>query len=331
VRAAVAALGIVLGVAAPAAAQDRVLATYRVDAWDVADLAWARSPAGQPLRVLVHGTLSSSIDGSEIDALELHSGGRVVEGAPVAFPPGTRLVERRGPHRYLFEVPPGGTIGLNTFFLASRVLATASEYRASVSGAIVVELLEPAGAAPAASPGPIAAAAPSPFALAGTALGLPLLAFGLFVYARRRISREDELLRRVRRARTAILREARALGPAFDGALASAEALCEAARKQRDHVTAIERAITRTAWVRAEPASLGQASLRVRRDEAAAKLHSIVSRLEETVVRMASCVADRSAIPDLERDLSAMRSEVEVGESVEQEIAALADRGGRPS
>ena len=52
-------------------------------------------------------------------------------------------------------------------------------------------------------------------------------------------------------------------------------------------------------------------------------LDAIVGRLEETVVRMAACVADRSAIADLARDLDRLRGELEVGESVEQELARI--------
>nr|MDQ3037133.1 hypothetical protein [Myxococcota bacterium] len=115
----------------------------------------------------------------------------------------------------------------------------------------------------------------------------------------------------------------RALGVAFEGALASAEALVRAARSQREHVTQLDRALARTAWVSTPIARGGRATLLARREEAVAKLEAIVARLEETLVRMAACVADRSAIAGIERDLAGLRGEVEVGESVEQEIAAI--------
>lgn len=318
---------VVAAIAAEASAQERVVATLRIDGWDRADVSWVHGPTA---RVLLRGTLSCAIDGSEIDAMEVVSASRVLgDGSPLAFPPGSRLVERRGPHAYLFEVPTGAgaSIALNVPALASRHLVTASELRQSLSGVIVAEVLGPEGV-PLAEAAPVATAsvAPglSPAALAGAVtLSVPLLALGIVLARRRSRDREAELMARVARARSAIAREAKVLGPAFDGAFASASALGDAALRQRAHIAELDRAIARSGWVRGGAASATLLSIHARRDEARARLESIVDQLEETVVRMAACVADRSAIAGLERDLARARSEVEVGESVEQEIARI--------
>lgn len=314
-------------VTSTAAAQERVIASSRVDAWDSADLSWVTTPDGAPFRVLVRGTLTSSLDGAEIDALEVALPGcTLADAPPLVFPAGTQLIERRGAHAYLLEIPPGhgNTIALNVVALASRNLVTASEARASITGAIFVDVLgtTPAPSVASAPPTP-AAGSLQPMAIAGAALGLPMIALGLFMASRRRASREDELVARATRARRAILREARTLGPAFDGALASAQQLFEAATRQREHLAEIDRALARSGWVRAETAAAGLEVLRARRAEGLVRLDAIVGRLEETVVRMAACVADRSAIADLARDLDRLRGELEVGESVEQELARI--------
>ncbi|AKF11689.1 hypothetical protein DB32_008838 [Sandaracinus amylolyticus] len=316
----------VVAIAARAGAQDRVVATYRIDAWDRADVSWA---PGATVRVLLRGTLSNAIDGSEIDAMHVTTASRSMEDAsPLVFPAGARLIEQRGPHAYLVEVPAGAgaTIGLNVPALAARHLVTVSELRASLSGVIVAEVLGDE-AAPIVHDAPTAAVVEprvSPAGLAGAVtLSVPLLVLGIVLARRRRHDHDAALMARVTKARAAIAREAKVLGAAFDGAFASASALVDAATRQRAHLVELDRAIGRSAWVRSEAASATLSTMHARRAEARAKLESIVAQLEETVVRMAACVADRSAIAGLERDLARARSEVEVGESVEAEIARI--------
>jgi hypothetical protein len=315
--------------AGPAQAQDRVVSTLRVDAWDVADLSWVHPPPGEPVRVLVRGSLTNARDGSELDAMRTTTHSRVIEGSPLVLPAGTTLVEERGPHAYLLEIPAGhgASIGLNTVALAGRLLVPASEVRSAITGAILVDVLAPSSAPPIVEAPPMpSAAAPSsmtPLALGGAAIGIPLVGLVGLVLSRRRIRREDALVGRARRARSAIEREAKELGPAFDGALASARALGEAAEHQRAHLAAIDRALARTAWVRSAAAGAQRATLTSRRIEAIGRLDEITTRLEESVVRMAACVADRGAIAGLERDLRAMKSELEVGELVLGELDAL--------
>lgn len=328
-RALLGALGLVLALASSARAQETVISSARVDAWDRADLSWVTPPAGAPIRVVVRGTLTCALDGSEIDALEVVTPTRTLaDVSPLVFPEGTQLVERRGDHAYLFEVPPGrGTsIALNVAAIAGRHLVTASEARSAITGAIMVEVLG-APAAPVASTPALAVVEPAstqPLALAGAAVGLPMLAFGLFLATRRRRAPEAELIARATRAQRAIVREARTLGPAFDGALVSAETLFASAIRQRAHLAELDRALARTGWVSSAGAAAGLDVLRARRAEGVARLDAIVARLEETVVRMAACVADRTAIADLARDLERLRGELEVGESVEQELASIA-------
>lgn len=314
---------VIAAVAARAGAQERVVATSRVDAWDRADLSWVPGPT---VRVVLRGTLSNAIDGSEIDAMHVTTASRSLEdGSPLVFPAGARLVEQRGPSVYLVELPAGqgASIGLNVPALAARHLVTASELRASLTGVILVEVLGE-DAPPVVTSVAAAPVTSSSAALAGAAmLSLPLLALGLVLARRRRTDRDAALMARVARARAAITREARTLGAAFEGALASANALAEAAGRQRAHLVELDRAIARAGWVRSEAASASLATMHARRAEGLAKLEAIVAQLEETVVRMAACVADRSAIAGLERDLARARSEVEVGESVEQELAGI--------
>ncbi|UJR84855.1 hypothetical protein [Sandaracinus amylolyticus] len=289
-------------------------------------MSWAPGPT---VRVVLRGTLSNAIDGSEIDAMHVTTTSRSMEDAsPLVFPAGARMIEQRGPHAYLVEMPTGAgaTIGLNVASLAARHLVTVSELRASLSGVIVAEVLGDE-VAPIVHDVPSAAVVEpsvSPAALAGAVtLSVPLFALGIVLARRRRRDHEAALMARVTKARAAIAREAKALGPAFEGALESANALAGAATRQKAHLVELDRAITRSAWVRSEAASATLSTMHARRAEARAKLESIVAQLEETVVRMAACVADRSAIAGLERDLARVRSEVEVGESVEAEIAKI--------
>lgn len=342
VAAAIATLAGEVAARAQEGAREHVVATYRVDAWDRADLSWARPLVETGMvRVVVRGTLSSALDGAEIDGMRVITAARIDDAQqPLVFPDGTRLVSVRGAHEYVLDVPAGAgsTIALNVPALAGRHLVTASELRSAISGAIFVDVLSDVAPAAPAAGGPAAAATAagipnrsaqmSAAAVAGGALGVPLLGFALLVAARRRRRAlpEDALMLRARRAQSAIVRESRELGAAFDGALASAEALGDAARRQREHLVELDRALERTAWVRAEGASAERAALLARRADATSKLEAIVARLEETVVRMAACVADRSAIVGIERDLARLRGEVEVGESVEQDLAAL-ERG----
>ncbi|MDQ3035981.1 MAG: hypothetical protein M3Y87_26490, partial [Myxococcota bacterium] len=215
-RAGVLAWGLALAVgavAAGASAQDRehVLGSVRLDAWEAADLSWyAPAQGSTTVRVLVRGSMTCALDGAEIDAMRITTTSRVLDAAtPVVFPPGARFVEQRGAHAYVFELATdeSATIALNVPGLASRYLVTASELRDSLTGAIFVDVLGPPPSPGVAAAAPASAEIPSEnsdltgVALAGSALGLPLLAFGLFFATRRRRTREDRLMTRVRRAR----------------------------------------------------------------------------------------------------------------------------------
>ena len=130
-RAALAALWTTLLLASVASAQEtRVLERLRVDAWDTADLAWAPAYHDDYVRIVVSGTLTSTLDGAQIDARRVSRGGAADQSVtPLLLPQGSILVEERGPHVFVFDVPRAAGIqaGLNLWGLGARHMVTPSE------------------------------------------------------------------------------------------------------------------------------------------------------------------------------------------------------------
>jgi hypothetical protein len=155
------------------------------------------------VRIVLTGTITTSIDGSEIDALGrrvVDRAGRATEGNYLVLPDGARVIESdEVAGRFVAELPvaPSMPIGLDLYALARLHLVTRSDVARSLSGAIEVELLVPPAPAPAGGPAPAPAPdeepeeveepGPSVGAIAGFAIAVPLLAL-LGAAIRRRFS-----------------------------------------------------------------------------------------------------------------------------------------------
>jgi hypothetical protein len=160
-------------------------------------------PGVDRVRVVLTGTVTTSIDGSEIDALGrrvVDRAGRATEGSYLVLPDGARVIESDDvAGRFVAELPVASSmrIGLDLHAIARRHLITRSEVARSLSGAIEVELLVPLAPAAAATPAPapapeaepadVESPGPSVGAIAGFAIGVPLLAL-LAAGIRRRFS-----------------------------------------------------------------------------------------------------------------------------------------------
>jgi len=310
----------------PASAQDR---TWNVDhrVGIDADHVVIDVPAtddGAPTRVRVHGTIDSTLDGSELDALTLRRGGGddLATGAPLLLSEGAHVVDADAlAHRYVIEAPPGTPIhaSLAIARMAATHLVTATELRASLRGALEVDVLRRTEVAtfsvvnvpPTESSGPLAVL------LAGV-----LGAIG-FVFLRKREPEEARLLRRARRAREAIATRARALGPGLAGVIAPAERLEAAIRRAREHITTIERAIAATRWTEGEAARTHVRSLEQRRDAVRSDLARMTGELEAALVRLTSLETERHADTEGDAIAARVRAEVELAEDVEREVARL--------
>lgn len=280
---------------------------------------------GAPTRVRLSGTLSSSLDGAELDGATVTHAGTADEalGPAVLLSPGAVIVEASPlVHRYVVEAPPGTPIRLTLAVsrLAARRLVTASEVRASLSGAIEVETLRPPAGAPATE---LAAVAPdAPGGMSAIALALLLgSAGGAFLL--RREPEEARLVRRARRASTAIAVKARTLGPAFVGCIGPASRLEEAARRARAHVLVLDRALAETRWATSDGARTRVVDLEARRARARADLARVVEQLEVTLLRLTSLGTERHAETEVAAVVRRMQDELDIGETVEREVAAL--------
>lgn len=324
-------VALALLVAGSAAAQDRWTVAHRVAlplSGAPIDLATLAGPGEDPVRIALKGSYSFAVDGSRIDAFGAHGARHsdVAQGAFVILPPGAQIVARDPlAHRYELEIPRSGSmpIAFNVTPLAMRHLMTASEARASLSGAIELEHLVPPPAPP-----PVAtvvaqeASALSPLSWAGGGLGLGAL-FGLgLLLARRRRDPKLTLLRRARRAQRSIASECAALGPAFDPVAASALRLLEAAERSEVHRHEVERAIARTRW--AASATAERARLHEQSERARRRTVDIVTRLEQTATTLAGRRAEAASATGVDALLGELGDDLDAAVSAEEDVARLA-------
>lgn len=284
---------------------------------------------GTPVRVRLHGSLNDGFDGAEIDAL-----GRSVSGTfePtdrfVGRPPNARPVHTdASAHDATYELSPNTDLRftLNVPALASSHLVTASEMRGRLDGAIEVELLVPESAIPVDAP--IAAAAVRepegmgflPYGVGGGGL-LLALAMGLMMRRRTEVPREVELSARAKRAHDNLVKDAKALGPQFEGVIPPGDKLLDAAKRSRDHLGEIDRALKDASFVKSAAAEARLQDLREDRKRALEQLSDVVSGLEEAVVRLAASRADRVAVTDIAGALSKVHDEVSIGREVDAEL-----------
>jgi hypothetical protein len=331
---------------APAAADDerwvrvgRAAASPRTPGLALASLLTdAGVRADAPVRLRLRGTITDGIDGAEIDALGRRLGGLDAPSERwVVRPAGAREIERDpAGHTVTLEVPPGAAlqVGIDVGALAASHLVTASEMRARLDGAIEVEVLVPASALPAEMPAEVPAEMPAevpahaPARAAATSSplvpyggGALVLGLGLALARWRRfLAPGRALLDRARRAHTALVRDARRLGPQFEGVIGPADALLEGARRSSQHLVEIERALRDTAFVESAAAAARLDALRAERASALRRLEDGVSGLEEAVVRLAHSRADRAAVTDLAAVLGRLGDEITIGREVDAEL-----------
>lgn len=288
---------------------------------DVAALATGEGP----VRIVLVGSYFFALDGAEVDAFGAHTPGErdVSAGALVTLPPGSRVVASDPTaHRYEIEVPraPSMPVAFNVAPLAMRHLITVSEARASLRGAIELEVVVPPPPAPPAAAMVARRASSSPFPWMGGALGVSTLGGIGLLLARRRRARV--LLRRAHRAERSIARECAVLGPAFDPVAASARRLLESAERSTTHRREVERALARTRW--AESAAAERAHLRGQAEGARRKLVEIVARLEQTATQLAGRRAESAKDTAVEALLDELSDDLEAAVSAEEDVTRLA-------
>jgi hypothetical protein len=323
-------IALALLVTVPAAAQDRWTVAQRVAlpmSGAPIDLAILAGPGEEPVRIALTGSYSFAVDGSRIDAFGAHSASRsdVAEGAFVILPPGAQIVARDPlAHRYELEIPRSGSmpVAFNVLPLAMRHLMTASEARASLTGAIELEhLVPPAPDLPMPVVVAYEASALSPLSWAGGGVGLGAL-FGLgLLLARRRRDPMLTLLRRAQRARRSIASECAILGPAFDPVAASTLRLFEAAERSEAHRREVERAIARTQW--ATSATAERARLHEQSERARLRIVDIVTRLEQTATTLAGRRAEAASATGVETLLGELGDDLDAAVSAEEDVARI--------
>jgi hypothetical protein len=295
------------------------------------DAVSAAAPGTRMVRIALSGTMSCSIDGSEIDALSRFVGTLRDDatGPFVRLPRDARLISSDpASHRYVFEIPADATegIALDIAPIAARYLITPTEARSSLIGAIEVEVLDP--------PVPLAGyvgleRAPAstllPLGLiAGGVAGIPLLfGLGALVRRRRRSRPELALISRAERARAAIRRESDALGLAFVEVATSGERLFDSARAAAHHVEQLRDASRRTKDLTSTSAEERRAEIRVQQTEALARLSQIVDRLEGTAARLAAHRADHARVRNVEATVTDLASELETALSADTEAQQI--------
>jgi len=276
-----------------------------------------------PIRIALAGSLSFSVDGSEVDALGATGSRRDVASGPfVVLPPGARVVASDpASHRYELEIPraPSMPVAFNVAPLAMRHLMTASEARASLTGAIELEVLTPPPAPAAVVTRELEEAPPSGWL--GGGLGLTAL-FGLgFVLARRRRDPVRASLGRARRAARSIAKECAALGPAFDPVAASSERLLEAAARTEMHWRAAQKAIERTRW--AASATEERARLHEQAESARERLAGIAARLEQTATALAGRRVESTSALGADALLDELKDDLDAAVSAEDAVARM--------
>ena len=293
-------------------------------------LAGAGVRGDAPVRLRIRGTITDGIDGAEIDALGRRLGGLDEPSERWVVRPASARELDRDPagHAVTLEVPPGNAlrVGIDVGALAASHLVTASEMRSRLDGAIEVEVLVPAAALPAEAPGAVAAPADAPSSRAavyggGALLGVLGSLLGWALARRRRsVSPARALLARARRAHAALVRNARGLGPQFEGVIGPAGALLDGAQRSAQHLGELERALRETAFVESAAAAAQLDALRAEQRSALRRLEDGVSGLEEAVVRLAQSRADRAAVTDLASVLSRLGEEIAIGREVDTEL-----------
>lgn len=284
---------------------------------DVATLAGGSSG---PFRIAFSGTVTSALDGSEIDAVSRWTGSirHETEGPFVVLPPGSRLVESDPlSHRYVFVLPAEASLPVRFHVapLATRHLVTRSEATGSLTGAIEADITIPA-VAPIAAVSARARNIPLPVALAG----LSLLGGGILIMHRRRNREEVRLQRRARQLARRIGRDARELGPIFEGVEASTSKLLETVDQLRLEIEESALAARRLRGLDPEASWERSEALRKKGDDLRAHMRTLVLRLEDLAARLATRGVEDAAPTDVGAVLERLDGEVAAAIRAEREL-----------
>lgn len=295
------------------------------------ELAAIAESSGEPLQVVVEGTISSSIDGSEVDALHRRttlrdeSGSLIweVDGPFVRFPAATRLVDAEPDvHRYVFEIPraPSMPVGVDLGPLAMRNLVTRSDMALNSQGAFRVTVLgRPnvvAGVAGEEQSTSSVVAMSRLWAniplVGGGLIALTALIAGVFGYRRRRRAPEVLLIGRAQTASQVVIEEGRALGPAFAHVVGAAGELFQSVRSGRGRLRAIRHARRRLRRLNADGARARRQALELREERTLGELQQLTERLEETAAQLAACRVEQRCAVDIEALSRLLGDELEV-------------------
>jgi len=208
-------------------------------------------------------------------------------------------------------------ISFNARALAARHLVRLAEIEASLTGAIMVEVLEPAPSGLSALTRPISNKAqgwplePMVAAMMG-AMALALCLLGLVAGRRRSRQPDIRLIRQARIAQRAIRRETHRLGPVFDDVLTSSRQLLVAAVSVRQSCLASRKAARRTRHLDAAAAKVHRQELHQKQLEALERLRTLVEQMEETASRLATYGVSNQPQDSATKALQDLRHEMNI-------------------
>ena len=262
--------------------------------------------------VVLAGTVTSTLDGVEMDALFDRVGG--VPGARlVPLPPDAELLALDPvAHRYRVRFPAPTRLRVDLTGLAHRFLRPRGDIEPTLVGRLEVERAAPARAA--ASPGRAPEPTPPWGPLAVGALAALLSALLL----RRRARPEARALARLRRAAKTLAGEARRLGPVYEATALHAEALVREGRAARARAHEARRGLRRTRGLAVDRALLEERLL-----EAIHRIDALADAAARASIALAARVAEGDALGAPEDPARALQDELRLLREAEREAAHL--------
>ena len=296
------------------------------------DLAAYAPPGDGPMTIVVKGTVSCSIDGSQIDAYarKTESLNFEADGPFLLLPEGATVTKaQRDINKYTISIPKSAAmpIRFHPHSLTTRFMVTRSKLISSLSGALSVSVLGPAPVAGTEIPAKTSpskkagASVASIVGLSAVAVLLPLM--GLLFLRSRKQDDLSELVARAARARQLIHQECKRLGPAFDDVAASGESIHDGIHALRSNIDDTHAALKRTEWTKSDAAEKKRDELRDRVKSATGQIGDLVERLEETAASLASQTAGQSAPKGIEDALNSLTDELDTALKSADEADAI--------
>ena len=262
--------------------------------------------------ITLEGTLSSTHDGSEIDAFSRRTDGLdFIDAGPfIDVPPGSELLEADlASHRYVMRMGQDGVVAFAVQRLAMSQLITRSEAASRLRGAF--ELARPIAVVV-----PVAAVAdavpmPSDSGVAWWGIAALFMLGAAVIPLSRRRSSFGPLLRRARRAQKSVASEAERLGPAFIPVIDSARTLADSVSSLRDHVEVTNAARARIRGAGSE-AGAKRSALTQEAADSLLRAAQIVDRLEGIAANMAAAVAGQARVTGVDDALSLVSADLDL-------------------